>query len=137
MLVPLIIGVVNIAWADSVRPKHIEDKDIVLHFDQPQVPINQLRFEKSDRLKPTPNDFRLIEVAFMSNNIGERWVIVTIENTSSGKRLLKNDHIIATLANGEQSQAFGVDDTLEGGEILTKAVHFGDHKFPIVQVQLE
>lgn len=132
------LGISNLALAEPVGlHRHIEDKDIILHFDQPPAPINQFKFKQSDRLKPTRNNFRLIEAMFMSNNIGERWAIVTIENTSSGKRFLKNDHIIATLANGEQSQAFGLDDTFEGGEVLTKTIHFGDHKFPIVQVQFK
>ena len=137
LIIALILGIENHVLAGPAGlPKHIGDNDIVLHFDQPQIPISHYKFEQKDELKPAPNDFKLIEAAFMSNNIGERWAIVTIENTSSGRRLLKNDHIIATLANGEQTKAFDLNDTFEGGEVLTKAIHFGDHKFPIVQVKM-
>lgn len=90
-----------------------------------------------DNVEPLANDFRLIEVAFMSNNTDERWAIVTPQNTSSGKWLFKNDHIVATFSNGGQSRAFDLVETLDGGENLTNAVHFGTHKIPVIQVRFE
>ena len=73
----------------------------------------------------------------MSNNNGERWAIVTVENRSTGRRFFRNENIVATFANGKQSKAIGLDESIEGGERLTKAIFFGFHKFPIVRVEAE
>ena len=112
-------------------------EDITLHFDQPQGKLTHINFRQKEVIKPVPNDFELIETAFMSNNIGDRYAIVTIENTSPGQRLFRNKHIVATFANGRQSIAHSLDEILKGGERLTKTIFFGSHSFPIVRVQLK
>jgi hypothetical protein len=112
-------------------------EDITHHFDQPQGKLTHINFRQKEIIKPVPNDFELIESAFMSNNIGDRYAVVTIENTSPGQRILKNEHIVATFANGRQSIAHGLYELLKGGELLTKTIFFGSHSFPIVRVQLK
>lgn len=111
--------------------------DRALHFDQPQSPLNSLNFKHDNELRPSPNDFRLIEAYFLSNNIGERWAVITIENTSPGKRFLKNEFIIATFANGNQTTGFNLNETLKSNERLTKSVFFGIHQFPVVNIKME
>ncbi|WP_126456949.1 hypothetical protein [Sulfuriflexus mobilis] len=134
----VLAGATNITLAgQSGLPGNIENEDIILHFDQSRIPIDNLNFRQRNRLKPSKNDFRLVEMSFLSNNIGERWAIVTIKNTSQGRRFFKDDNIIATLADGSQSRASGLDEALEGGELLTRAIYFGIHKFPIVKLELE
>lgn len=115
----------------------INEKDRVLHFDQPKAPLTSLSFKHDDELKPTANDFRIVEVSYLSNDIGERWAIVTFENTSPGPRFLKNEAIVATFADGDQTNAFNLNETLKGNERLTKAIYFGIHHFPIVSVKVE
>ena len=112
-------------------------KDTVLHFDQPQVPLNSLEFDIDEELLPVPNDFRIIEASYLSNDMGERWVIITFENTSSGQRFLKNEAIVATFADGYQAYEVNLDETIKGNQRLTKAVLFGIHKFPVLKVQVE
>ncbi len=114
-----------------------DDKNTVLHFDQPQVSLNSLEFNYDDELKPTPNDFQIVEASYLSNNVGERWAIVTFKNTSLGQRFLKNEAIVATFANGDQANSSNLNETLKGNTRLTKAVFFGVHQFPIVSVQVE
>jgi hypothetical protein len=53
--------------------------------------------------------------------------VITIKNTSPGKRLLKNENVVATYANGSQSYAQNIDEILDGNEVLTKAILFGVH----------
>jgi len=115
----------------------ISVKDRVLHFDQLQTPLKSLNFKHDDELKPVANDFRIIEVAYLSNDIGERWAFVTFENRASGHRLLKNKAIVATFVDGAQAYALNLNETLKENERLTKAVFFGIHPFPIVSVQVE
>ena len=120
-----------------VFSNEISVKDRVLHFDQLQVPLKSLNFKHDDELKPIPNDFRMIEVSYLSNDLGERWAFVTFENRSSGQRVLKNKAIVATFVDGVQAYALNLNETLKGNERLTKAVYFGIHQFPIVSVQVE
>ena len=112
-------------------------EDIILHFDQPQGKLTHIDFRQKEVIKPVPNDFELIEAIFMSNNIGERYATVTIENTSPGQRIFRSENIVATFANGRQSNAIGLNEILKGRERLTKAIFFGSHRFPIVRVQLK
>ena len=121
----------------AVFSDDISRKDKILHFDQPQVPLESLDFEHDDELKPVPNDFRIVEVSYLSNDIGERWAIITFENSSSGKRFLKNKAVVATFADGVQVNSFNLDETIEGNERLTKTVFFGNHRFPIVSVKVK
>jgi hypothetical protein len=112
-------------------------EDITLHFDHPQGKLTHVDFRQKEVIKPVTNDFELIEAAFMSNNIGERYAVVTIKNTWPGQRIFRNENIVATFANGRQSYAHGLDEILKAGERLTKTIFFGSHRFPIVRVQLK
>lgn len=112
-------------------------KDRNLRFDPPLNPnIKALHFDIKEILNPKPNDFELTEAAPMSNELGERWVLITLFNTASGQRLLKNENIVVTFANGDQSYAKELDETLKAKESLTKAVFFGRHRFPIIRVDV-
>lgn len=115
----------------------ISEKDRALHFDQNQTPLKSFNFKHDDELRPVPNDFRIVEASFLSNNFGERWAIVTFENSSAGQRFLKNDTIVAAFADGSQANGLNLNETFKGHERLTKAVSFGIHQFPIVSVRVE
>jgi len=113
------------------------DKDKVLHFDQSQAPLKELSFKHKHELKPVANDFRIVEISYLSNDLGERWAIATFENKSAGQRFLKNKSVVATFADGVQTNSFNLNETLKGNERLSKAVFFGVYPFPIVSVQIE
>ena len=113
------------------------DQNTVLVFDEPRFLTDQLAFKHRYELKPKKNDFQLVDRAFMSNKIGERWAIATIKNLASGRRSLKNDHVVATFADGSQSTAKNVNVTFAGGELLTVPIFLGVHKFPLVRIQTE
>lgn len=121
----------------TVYSSDVLDVDKALHFDQPQIKIKSLNFKHDDELKPVLNDFKIIQATYLSNNIGERWAIVTFENKSTGKRFLKNESIVATFADGNQNYGLNLDEMLKGNERITKSVFFGIHQFPIVYVQVE
>ncbi len=123
----------NLAMASDV----LEENNRVLHFDQPQAPLTSLNFKQNQALKPLSNDFHIIEKSYLSNNIGERWAVITFENKSAGQRLLKNKSIVATFADGFQTHAINLNETLQGHDKLTKAVFFGVYPFPILVVQIE
>ena len=109
--------------------------DTVLVFDPPGFLTNQAGVNSSYEIKPKKNDFEIVDSAFMSNKIGERWAVATIKNLASGRRSLRPDHIVATLANESQCRARNVNETFKGGEMLTVSIFMGIHKFPIVRIQ--
>ncbi|MFL0800109.1 MAG: hypothetical protein K6L80_06670 [Agarilytica sp.] len=110
--------------------------DKTLFFDQPSTAIQHQEFNDLDPLKPYKNDFQIVEISHLSNNLGERWTLITFKNTASGQRILKNEHVIATFADGSRSAAINLKATLTAGELLTRTVFFGTHKFPIIKVSV-
>ncbi len=109
----------------------------VLTFDQSPTVSGAIDFDQDDPLYPTRNDFEIVQFAAMSNELGERWALMTIKNTSAGQRFLKNKNLVATFADGSQSYAAGLDEMLKGKQQLTKTIFFGYSKFPILSVVAE
>ena len=76
----------------------------VLQFDREYPGGTELRFDRGIReIQPEIGNFSLIEFRFMSNDIGERWALVSVENSSRGERVLKNRLLGATFADGRQT----------------------------------
>jgi len=108
-----------------------------LHFDETQIEGSKFQFDNADAVKPEPNDFELLNYSLLSSESGERWAIITIENTSAGRRILKNEHVVATFANGNRSRAISLNERFKPGEVITRAVSFSHHPFPIVSVDVK
>ena len=117
--------------------EEVDDDRLLLFDDTPRFEYLSFDIEESDRLKPKENDFELLHFAPMSNEIGERWVLITVKNTSTGSRFLKSEHIVATFANEEQRNPQGVSESIDGGQILSKTIYFGVNKFPIVMLEIQ
>lgn len=127
----------SLAWGVGVCGNHSVFESRNLRFDQSQGLQGGLHFDKDDELEPDKNDFQLVSSAYMSNDLGERWAMLTIENSSSGQRLLKAKNLVARFANGDQAYAINLDEVLKGKQRLTVAVFFGQHQFPIVDIELD
>lgn len=108
-----------------------------LRFDYGPGLLNGLHFDHDNELKPKANDFKILEKAFMSNARGERWAVLTLKNSSSGQRLLKNENIVARFADGSQAYAKNLDEVLSGKQKISMAIFFGMHKFPIIALELD
>ena len=131
LLTAFAFGVINIAAAD----RDADDK--VLYFDNDPKGIKHLKFDQFDPLIPRINNFEIIEISYLSNNRGERWALMTLKNESAGQRILKNDNVVATFADGSQRFATQLGEKFSGSEVLTRAVFFGVHRFPIVKVSVD
>jgi hypothetical protein len=125
---------IALLWTNSIAAD--ERHGIMLHFDAPSPPPSELNFEDARRLAPEEGDFAIIGYVPMSNEVGERWALVTIKNTAEGARLLKNEHVVATFADGVDTYARNLDQRLEGGAVFSQAVYFGASKFPIVRLKV-
>jgi hypothetical protein len=108
----------------------------VLQFDSVQPGESDLRFDRGTRdLEPEAGPFRLTEYQTMSNDLGERWALVTVINTENANRFLKGTHLVATFADGTQRRAQNLNDGVGPLQQFSKAVFFGHSPFPLVRVE--
>ena len=115
------------------------NKDNILLFDEntPRQDTFSFDIDESERLKPRANDFELIHYAPMSNKNGERWVLITVKNTTTGRRFLKSEHIVATFVNEEQINPRDLNESVDGGDVSPKTIFFGVTKFPIIMLEIQ
>lgn len=119
------------------KEKYVDEDRQLLFDDTPRFDNLYFDIDESDRLKPKANDFVLLHFAPMSNKIGERWVLITVKNTSAGHRILKSEHIVATFANEQQKNPIDLSESIDAGQIFSKAIFFGVNKFPIVMLEIQ
>ena len=93
-----------------------------------------LAFPNDKNLKPKSSDFELLNYVIMSNDIGERWAVLTLTNTSSGNRMLEQSHLMALFADGERKNPLAFKLNFEGEETQSITVSFGESKFPILSI---
>ena len=99
------------------------------------VPNNlELSFPNDRRIKPKSSDFELVNYVVMSNELGERWAVVTVRNSSTGGRTLENGHLMALFANGDRKSPLEFKVNFEGKETQSITVSFGENKFPILTI---
>ncbi len=122
------------AFSTLIFADHYDASDKTLFFDQPSSAIQHQEFNDLNPLTPDKNDFRIVEISHLSNNLGERWALLTVKNSASGQRIIRNEHVIATFADGSRRAAKNLKATISGGALLTQTVFFGTHKFPIIKV---
>ncbi|MES9862281.1 MAG: hypothetical protein ABW157_09930 [Candidatus Thiodiazotropha sp. LLP2] len=108
----------------------------VLTIDEPIPGSMEIEFTDADDLQPKFGDFLISNSLLMSNQLGERWAVLTIQNRSSSQRLLDREHIVALFANGEKRYPKYAEYTFYGKEHKTMTINFGESKFPIVKVEM-
>jgi hypothetical protein len=115
------------------------NKDNLLLFDENTPVFDKFSFDidELERLKPKKNDFELLHFAPMSNKIGERWILITVRNKATGRRILKSEHIVATFVNGKQAYPVVIEKSVDGGEDFSDTIFFGVSKFPIVMLEIQ
>ena len=92
----------------------------------------QLSFPNDKGVKPSASDFLMENYLLMSNELGERWAVVTLTNGSSGNRVLKAEHIMALFADGERKVSDEFKLNFAGHETQSFTLSFGVSKFPIL-----
>lgn len=94
----------------------------------------ELAFPNDKNLRAKPSDFELVNYVIMSNELGERWAVLTLTNTSAGNRTLEQDHLMALFADGERKNPLELKLNFEGRETQSITVSFGESKFPILSI---
>lgn len=115
---------------------HAEQEE-VLTVDRVISNNIELAFANDRGITAKPSDFKLINYVIMSNDIGERWAVLTLTNTSSGSRILEQNHLLGLFADGERKSPLALKYNFEGYETQTITVSFGENKFPILTINAE
>jgi hypothetical protein len=106
----------------------------VLTIDRSISKSIQLSFPNDNNIKPKKGDFEIINYVLMSNEVGERWSVITLTNLSSGNREFGHDHLIGLFADGSRKRPLEYKLNFKGQETQSITVSFGEHKFPILSI---
>lgn len=113
---------------------NVNAKQDVLTVDRQITTLNEFSFPNDDNVQPDIGPFKVLSVIPMSSESGERWALLTIENTEAGQRTLNQSHLVALLANGERVFPEKLKQHFKGQESLSLSVKFVNSKFPVIQV---
>ncbi|WP_366942489.1 hypothetical protein [uncultured Shewanella sp.] len=105
-----------------------------LNVDQVSVSASDLSFPNDRNIQPSRSDFFIKNYVLMSNDLGERWALITIKNNSAGRRTLSEKHILALVADGERIFPHDFSHSFKAHETLSITIAFGQNKFPILSV---
>lgn len=130
------VAAVGLCTATPLFAQDIEADDFTLHYDAVPLDPNVYQFQYDDKLLPEPSDFTLANYAVLSDNVGQRWALVTVKNTSSGARIVTEKNIVATFASGERSYPLDFRERIKGHEVRSFAVNFGANAFPILMIEM-
>ena len=112
---------------------YAKDSDII-NVDRAINENIELSFPNDENIKPKKSDFEVLNYVLMSNEIGERFAVITLRNLSSGNRTLEDNQLMALFADGERKIPTLLKLNFEGNEIQSITVSFGNSKFPILSV---
>ncbi|KGK00573.1 hypothetical protein [Thalassotalea sp. ND16A] len=112
----------------------LADESEVLNVDRSVSTNIQLSFPNENNREPKESDFEVVNYVLMSNEIGERFAVITLLNTSSGNRVLEHKHLMALFADGFRSSPAEIKLNFEGHETQSTTIAFGESKFPILAV---
>ena len=100
-----------------------------------KLPTNfELAFPNESGIRPEVSAFKVISFVPMSNELGERYAVITITNTANGNRTLNHNHLIALVADGNRINPQEISQRFLAGETLSIVVNFGTSKFPLLTV---
>jgi len=106
----------------------------VLTVDRSVSKNIRLSFPNDNNTKPKKSDFEIVNYVLMSNEVGERWSVITLTNLSSGNRDLEHEHLMALFADGSRISPLEYKLNFKGKETQTITTSFGQHKFPILSI---
>ena len=106
----------------------------VLNVDRSVANNINLSFPNDNNIKPKAGDFEIVNYVLMSNEMGERWSVITLTNLSSGNRDLEQDHLMALFADGSRKSPLQYKLNFKGNETQSITVSFGEYIFPILSI---
>ncbi|NTS78472.1 hypothetical protein HR060_16635 [Catenovulum sp. SM1970] len=102
---------------------------------EPRLPGNfELAYPNESATFPEISEFEVLNFAPMSNEKGERWAVITINNLASGRRTLNHKHLLGLVADGNRIHPQEISQSFLANETLSIVVNFGENKFPLLDV---
>ena len=90
----------NVIEYGFVGPTEVRE---ILSVDRSVTSSINLSFPNDNNIKPKKGNFEIVNYVLMSNDIGERWSVITLTNLSTGNRNLEHGHLIALFADGSRT----------------------------------
>jgi len=106
----------------------------ILTVDRVITKDMQLFFPNERKLSPKLSDFKVLNYVLMSNELGERWAVITMKNLSHGNRSLEASQMMALLADGSRHAPLEYQLNFKGNQTQSITVGFGQHKFPVLSI---
>ncbi len=104
----------------------------------PPFPFKNIApFYKADQKKPERSTFIIENQVFLSNDLGERQAVVTINNSATSLRMLSGRQLMAVFANGDKHFPQIKNVKILAGESVSFVFNFGIHRFPIMFISTE
>ncbi|WP_125783869.1 hypothetical protein [Pseudoalteromonas rubra] len=105
-------------------------------FDTMQMNLDSLLFDRPERIKPAKSDFKVTRSVAMSNDDGYRAVLLSIENLSSGRRILEPEQLMVIYADGAAQLVSALPHkvVLEGYEQRNFTLELGVNDYPVIAV---
>ena len=110
----------------------------IIRFEDSELRDSQLYCDDNKfNLEPKRNQFDLVDYSVMGTENGERFALITIENTSQGQRIFSNEHVVAVLGNCKRIAPLDFRYKMDSGEVISREIYFGYQRYPIVQLLMD
>lgn len=129
---PLLLAA--LAFTFSVHAHEDAKEDTALFFDKPIVKTMEFHFEIEKDLYPEQSPFKILDFAFLSNEMGERSALVNLTNTAPAPRSLSPNQIYGLFADGTYRRPTNLSNRIDGGETNSVLIAFGISKTPLVKL---
>lgn len=94
----------------------------------------EFAFPNERNVLPELSDFQVKNFVLMSNENGERFAVVTIQNLANGSRTLNHKHLMAQVSNGERIRPLAFEQMFKDNETLSLTIQFGESTFPLLTI---
>ena len=121
----------------SCSPLFAAEQSESLTIDRTVPNAGSIIFPNDENIKPKSSNFRLLDYVLMSNELGERWAVVTIRNQSSGNRTFEHEQLMALFADGRRKVPEAFSQHFKASETQSLTISFGKSKFPILHLLVE
>lgn len=113
-----------------------EPKDLVVSFDTVSIDSQRVDFAHDwKELRPDLSEFKIDYRRFLSNQVGERYALVTLVKEKGALRILDTRDVVGILANGQRLYPLKIEGEAQIGPRGSVLLHFGTHKFPLVGLE--
>lgn len=105
-----------------------------LTFDRYVIDPEELFFEEDSKIRPDKSFINLRNFRAMSNILGERFAMITVQNQLKSKQNLDPEEFVGIFANGSRRYPRDFSISIDPARTQTFTLDFGTHRFPLVKI---